>query len=101
MGQIIDFEKRRAEREVKLWVGPHISGPIRCLACKSEWIGIMPAGTLTLECPECGCQKAVLNGIVSPPPGSSFLVCSCENERFMILEDGTIFCDVCGDSLKD
>lgn len=81
--------------------GPHMSGTMKCLGCKHEWVGVAPVGTSGMECPECGCGKGVWWGLVLPPEEEQVWTCnSCEGQVFMITQRATV-CVGCGSEFKD
>lgn len=68
---IIDLQKAREERS------PHLSGKVRCLNCKYEWVGVAPIGTVWVECPECGSRKACFYYDVGPNAKQYVFECNC------------------------
>lgn len=74
--------------------GPHLNALCRCLRCKHEWRGVMPVGTVVLECPACGCFAGCIAGLVQPE-GERW-ACSCEGQLFFLDRIGPPMCASCG-----
>lgn len=74
---------------------PHKSGLAICLHCSHEWAAVSQINVHNLECPECGLEKGVYQGLASPPEGSLVYECECGCQRFEILISGA-FCINCG-----
>jgi hypothetical protein len=75
---------------------PHLSGPVRCLNCKHEWIAIAPMGTFAeLECPECGFLKGIYVGLFDVEDGVERFLCNCGCDCFLIMV-GQFQCIQCG-----
>jgi hypothetical protein len=72
---------------------PHLTGEAVCLACKHEWVGVAPIGTVDIECPECKSQKGVLKHFVHRD-GLHYL-CNCGNPLLFATPDGC-YCANCG-----
>lgn len=85
-GELIDLDSKR----------PHTSGPVVCLECKHKWTGVIPVGTTSVQCPNCGTAKGTREGFVCPPD-FTFYECPCGNYHFFIGVDGAICC-CCGKS---
>lgn len=81
--------------QYKLSQSPHISGPIICLACKHEWIGVCPAGTIDMECPNCHLFRGVHKYQVLPA-SKAIWTCNCGNNLFFISELNNAICPSCG-----
>lgn len=83
MGEVVDITTRRN----------HIESDIVCLHCKHKWHGIAPAGTTSLECPECGLMKGVFTSVTLP---ESYLECNCGCAHCFVSGEGNIICANCG-----
>ena len=83
MGELIDINENT----------PHVSGPVVCLCCGNEWVGVAPVGTNWLECSKCGTFKGVFKGGVAYD-GPTW-ECDCGNYLFEITPEG-IHCPNCG-----
>jgi len=83
MGEVIGINENK----------PHISGPVVCMNCKHEWVGVAPAGTYWLECKQCGTFKGVFKGAIQCD--CMTWECNCGNTLFEICPDG-IHCPNCG-----
>lgn len=69
---VISLAEAREERQ------PHWGGPVRCMGCQHEWIGVGPMGTIdSLECPECHLPKGVIKHLFGPPEGALGFACNC------------------------
>jgi len=71
---------------------PHLAGPMVCLGCKHEWVGVAPVGTRVFDCPECGCAQGVMQGLVEP---EEHFQCDCGNYHY-IISATKIMCSMCG-----
>lgn len=88
MGDVITLKRDPDE--------PHLSGKVRCLHCKHEWVGVSPVGTYEgLECPACGLSKGVYVSTFWPPSGVEVFVCACGCDVFSLLRDRWL-CINCG-----
>ena len=67
--------------------GPWTQGPAKCLDCKHEWQHVSPAGTVSLECPQCGTMRGVLYGPVDAEEGQSVWTCGCGCDVFKIVAE--------------
>lgn len=75
----------------------YIQGQACCLACKHEWVAVVPAGTVFLECPSCGVHKGVTKYPCDVDSGRAHWVCNCGCYYFFIDEDTkNIKCANCG-----
>ena len=86
MGEVIDLDKRR--------FNPTLSGKAICLCCKHEWVAVVPAGTIELECPECSTMKGVMKYPCSPA-NRVVWECGCGCQLMYMTPDGC-YCHVCG-----
>lgn len=87
MGEIVSLAESR----------PHIAGLAKCLACEYEWAAVAQVGTLTLDCPKCGCQRGVLKYPIIRD--GDHWTCHCGNWAFVFTRIGT-YCPNCGDFQK-
>ncbi len=73
---------------------PHSAGKAHCTACKHEWVGVVPVGTVWLTCPGCGAQK----GLLTYPCERDGLhwTCVCGNQLFNVMREG-LYCPNFGD----
>lgn len=77
--------------------GPHVSGEAVCTACKHRWVAVAPAGTIELECPNCGTRRGLFVNPVWPPADHLVWVCPCGGNLFLIREPERGFmCRECG-----
>lgn len=78
---------------------PHVSGQARCLACKHEWMAVVPAiaddYAGDLECPACGVCRGQFKWPFHGPQAEEVWTCSCGSQLFMITRPGTR-CVGCG-----
>jgi predicted RNA-binding Zn-ribbon protein involved in translation (DUF1610 family) len=90
--KISDFAAAKEKRE------PHVTGEAKCMACRHEWVAVVPYGTEEpLECPKCGTSKGKFKFPYSPPKGSAIWVCNCGNDLFFKLSSGHLMCPNCGE----
>lgn len=84
MGEVVDIWSNQ----------PHLAGEVICVACKHEWIGVIPVDYPWVECPKChahrGCAK---HNIGTDKP--RFCCNKCNTWIFIILADGAQ-CMGCG-----
>ena len=73
---------------------PHITGEATCLICKNEWIAVAPAGTVWLECPDCGLTKGHFKYACQTDDKEEW-VCNCGCSLFKIVPRG-VYCPLCG-----
>lgn len=88
MGIVIDF---KAERDKRV---PHASGSCICLACRHDFVAVVPLPLPTggfIECPACGQQKATLAPFYPEQPA---MVCDCGNFIFFVFSEA-LMCPVC------
>jgi len=83
MGKVIDINEAL----------PHLTSICICLECKHEWVGVMPLGTCSLECPECGLEKGVCKGVACPEEAWQ---CKCGCIHFFVSDTHHILCCYCG-----
>jgi len=95
MGKLLKFYDKNEGTEETEETEEFITGEVRCLICKHEWIytGKSPLGGNFIECPECKTEKGVLKYVHVRK--EKHWVCSCTNEYFSITERG-IYCPNCG-----
>ena len=76
---------------------PHVTGEVRCLACRHEWVAVVP-DTLEepFECPNCGVNKGRFKYPYSPPKGCALWTCNCGCDLFYKLSSGYLMCPNCG-----
>ncbi len=92
MGEVVAL-KRPGEQ----WA----TGPMRCLRCKHEYIGVrkLPENAV-VDCPECGCHAAVAAGIYSAGKDEAVWQCNCGNTlmELVVSTEGKerLFCIGCG-----
>lgn len=86
-GKVIDLAAFKQERE------PHTSGPVKCMHCAFQWVGVMAVGVEFVECPACHFHKGVKENLVYPD--INILHC-CHQTLFCIGEDGYAYCVLCG-----
>lgn len=89
MAEVMDFQKAKLERE------PHTAGPMRCLTCGHEWVGVVPCGNDTAECPVCKTEKGVRTQHVGPPEEHPAWRCHCGSWVFGVIREGCV-CINCG-----
>lgn len=87
MGEVVDLADARRARV------PHATGAARCMACRHEWVAVVPAGTEWLECPAC---ELVRGRMVFPcmPESSAVFTCNCGCQLFTVTPTG-ILCPNC------
>lgn len=79
-----------------LSVVPHTEGPVLCVECKHEWVGVAPCGTVGLECPNCGLAKGVRKSFIEASEGDIVFICGyCEGTLFTLYKD-QVLCAGCG-----
>ncbi len=71
----------------------HSSGECKCLACDYKWVGVVPIGTIWLECPKCHLMRGRF--IYHCQREDSYWTCKCGNELFYITHEGC-YCPNCG-----
>lgn len=86
MGDIVGFPEK---------TDPFIEGKAICSHCRHEWEACAPAGTIDLECPECGGVKGLFKHPMGPGDGNERWECNCGCQIFMILPR-SILCYECG-----
>lgn len=95
-GEILAFPAA-ATPEVEEPCDPYISGPVRCLRCRHEWVAVAPAGTTNgLNCSACNCDTGVFVTLIWPPAGTSIWTCKCGGELFALTPAGAPLCVRCG-----
>lgn len=72
---------------------PHLSGRCVCLGCKHEWVGVVPVGVISMECPQCHLQKGVHVGIAVPDTAWQ---CGTCNALLFFMTPAGAQCSVCG-----
>jgi len=86
---VTNFADEREKRS------PHATGPAHCMHCHHEWQFVVPMPVLhTLDCPSCGHEAGRMLGLFECPRPA--WECSCGNGRFMVMEGGRMWCEVCG-----
>lgn len=75
---------------------PHVSGEVRCRACGHEWIGIARAGSVGLECLECGTFQGIWKHPIADSKRPRW-ECHCGNYAFSLHPEGVIVCTYCGE----
>lgn len=87
MGTIAAFPKKEP-------LDPHIVGAAHCIACAHKWTSVAPVGSVWLECPNCKCDK----GLMDQPCVRELptWTCNCGNDLFHVTKDG-YYCPNCGD----
>lgn len=94
LGNVIEGAFGRKPKVEDGGEGPYLNASCRCLRCKHQWQGVMPVGTVVLECPACGCFAGCIAGLVEPE-GERW-VCSCEGQLFFLDRIGPPMCASCG-----
>lgn len=89
MNTIVEFKRKQEPAET-----PHMTGEAHCIACKHEWVGAAPVGTVWLECPECHTMKGLLR--LHGERSGEHWTCACGNQLFYIMREGA-YCPNCGD----
>lgn len=74
---------------------PHIAGEAFCQQCDHEWMAVVPAGTVRLECPNCKTEKGLLKFECRLPAGELVRECGCGNQLFYLTPQGHL-CPNCG-----
>lgn len=94
MGEVVSLAEHREAQE------PHGAGQILCTACKHEWTGAAPIGTVFHTCPECGSKKAAWKLPFAAAVGDIFYSCNtCGSEHFYFTMSGStprVRCSGCG-----
>lgn len=88
MSDIIEFPKPKKPGDPVV-----MSGNVKCLACRYEWIGEAPIGTKILECPACKLNRGHWVGDIHRD--GPHWHCGCGNDLFYIQRD-EIYCASCG-----
>lgn len=73
---------------------PHMAGEALCLACKHEWVAVVPTGAISLECPSCKTERGVYKYQIAHMNEPMF-ACGCGCHYFVLDEDGPLCC-LCG-----
>lgn len=89
MGDVVDLQKRKEDDE------PHTAGPMVCLTCRHEWIGVVPTGVQTVVCPHCETEKGVRSQYVMPSEEHPVYECHCGSWVFAVIRQGCT-CVNCG-----
>lgn len=76
---------------------PNMTGKVKCLSCRHEWIAVRPIGTVWHECPACTLSMGRTMGSIDYDEKDANMVwnCSCGNDLFYLTEK-TAECPVCG-----
>lgn len=74
---------------------PHACAEAFCLQCGHTWIGVAPAGTVQLECPECHTMKGLFKFPFNFEVGALVRECNCGNQLFYLSPEGHL-CANCG-----
>ena len=88
MAEVIPFTQKEDGADA------HLTGQGFCLHCHHDWVAVAPLGTVWLECPECGTNKATFREHVELT-GEPAWTCKCDNQLFTVHKNG-IFCPNCG-----
>ena len=73
----------------------HRSGPMRCLSCQHEWIGVSSLDVDEgFECPKCKLSKGVILGLHTVKDEEHW-VCRCKSTLFSITRQ-RVYCPNCG-----
>lgn len=82
---------------------PHTAGDAYCTSCGHRWMAVIPTGIALVDCPECGCGRAMRAQMVVPADGvATFRCLICENtdgatnDVFTITQDYAQCCG-CGE----
>lgn len=94
MGDVVNLLKGKG------WV----SGPIRCTACKHEWVDTFETGCCSHECPKCKTFRGVSMYHVGHVKNSETYSCKCGCNVFLIIRlnenaPGELCCIGCGDTM--
>lgn len=74
---------------------PHGSGAAFCIGCGHTWQAVVPTGTTTFDCPECGAAKGKWKFEFYPSGDQKVRECCCGNQLFYLTPDGHL-CANCG-----
>ena len=88
MGEVVRLDEQR----------PHWAGECKCLACGHEFTAVAPAGTVWVECLECGLHKATAKAPMGAEVGDVVMTCNCGCEYFYMTLTGSV-CGCCGTGL--
>jgi len=84
---VISLQAAREDRT------PHLSGMVRCLACRVKWAAVAPAGTVWMECPACSLERGRF--IESARKAGAHWYCHCGCDLFHVTPNG-YYCPNCG-----
>jgi hypothetical protein len=95
MGEVVSLAARREDNT------PHAAGPARCIACKHEWVAVVPAGTTDLRCPSCDLVRGQWVYPFSCAEGEIGFACKqCSSENVFVrlgrVGDVQFICVGCG-----
>lgn len=91
VNKIVNISKYRDDNS------PTSSGECRCLLCGYTWTGVVPIGTIWLECGECHSMKGRF--VYHCERDRSHWTCNCGNDLFFATPEG-FYCPNCGDWQK-
>ena len=91
MAEVVEFKSKAQIEEDNI---PHLSGTAVCMQCKEEWVAVVPAGTVWLECPKCGSMKGLMK-YSCERKDTMHWTCQCGSQLFHITQEGT-YCPNCG-----
>lgn len=81
------------------------TGPLLCLGCRHKWTASYKPPKEQFECPACGLDKGVVEGLYQGAPGDSKWVCACGNSYFEYVIPSRakphLLCVACGDAKGD
>jgi hypothetical protein len=74
---------------------PHMTGMVKCLSCRHEWVAVRPVGMVWLDCPACSLHMGRSMGPVDYSEPQLVWNCNCGNDLFYLTKKAAECC-VCG-----
>jgi len=84
MGDILQFQKPEKEPEE---IDPHMSGFAVCIACRHEWMAVVPVGVIDLQCPSCNLPRGQMMNPAEVDAGFIIACTFCNSTHHQILTD--------------
>lgn len=88
MGKVVALERD----------SPHNHASMKCMSCGHKWEAVSPSPCpmVYFECPECGCDGGMKQGMCEPESHNGVWVCNCGCSVFEIYRGAGAFCINCG-----
>jgi len=81
MSNVISFPKAEPEEEYD----PHLQGYAICIACRHEWMAVVPVGTVNIICPSCNLKRGQMLNPAEVDTGFILECNSCHSSHYQII----------------